>query len=137
MYYVGHSSDPERRLRQHLEGHGSGSNIDKDAWIAELRDAGMLPQMTILEDVADPQTAREREGRSIFHMLRRGEPLTNSQAYFRHLASAAREADLDYLGAPLDAPGWQVLIAAQQKDLRERGNGTALTELDTGDLAWF
>ncbi len=119
LHYIGHSSNPERRLQAHLR-ETRGSNPDKEAWVAELREFELRPRLTILEHVAVADAVREREDRWIFHHLRRGEPLTNWQAYFRHLARAARESSLDYLTAPLDDEGWMPLVEAWNMDLDER-----------------
>ncbi len=120
--YVGYSSDPCKRFREHLRGKADG-NEEKEAWIAELRDAGTRPELVILEEVEDPRAVREREDRWILHHLHRGEPLTNWQAAFEHLAKAVRETELDYLSAPLSADGWQVLLEALRMDQRERLRG--------------
>ncbi len=120
IYYVGHSSNPERRLRDHLKGGEHGTNPDKSAWIAELRDAEMIPRLVILEDVGDSQTVREREARWILEHLRRGEPLTNWQAYFEHLATATTAADFDLLSEPVDSERWRPLLDAWQLDLSTR-----------------
>lgn len=119
IYYVGHSGQPERRLQRHLWG-GEGSNSDKAAWITELRDLGLRPQLVILEEVAVAETVREREDRWILHHLRRGEPLTNWQASFHHLAAAVRRSVLDFLAASLDDAGWMALVEAWEADLADR-----------------
>lgn len=119
IHYIGQSANPQRRLQGHLQERG-GSNADKEAWIAELRDVAMRPRLLILEHVAVAAAAREREDRWILHHLRKGEPLTNWQAYFRHLADAVRRSSLDYLTAPLDDAGWLPLIEAWHSDLDER-----------------
>jgi len=120
IYYVGRSNNPDRRLRDHLKGGEHETNPDKDAWIAELRDAEMKPQLVIVEDVADPQAVLEREARWILELLRRGEPLTNWQAYFNYLTKATRAADFDLLSEPVDSERWRPLLDAWRMDLSTR-----------------
>ncbi len=122
--YVGCSSDPAKRLREHLRSKAD-NNEEKMAWIAELRDASMLPRLVILEEVEDSQRAWEREDRWILYHLHGGEPLTNWQASFEHLAKAVLETELDYLSAPLSADVWGVLVGALRMDQRERLRGGA------------
>jgi hypothetical protein len=119
IHYIGQSANPQRRLQRHLQERG-GSNAGKEAWIAELRGVAARPQLLILEHVTVAATAREREDRWILHHLRKGAPLTNWQAYFRHLAAAVRRSSLDYLTAPLDDAGWLPLFEAWHSDLDER-----------------
>lgn len=120
IYYVGHSGNLERRMRDHLKVGGRDSNVDKDAWIAELRVAEMKPRLVILEDVRDSQTVREREARWILEQLRRGEPLTNWQAYFQYLSEATTAADFNLLTEPVDSERWRPLLDAWQLDLSAR-----------------
>lgn len=120
IYYVGRSNNPERRLRDHLQGGGQKTNTDMDAWIAELRDAEMLPRLITLEDVQDPQMVLEREARWILEQLRRGEPLTNWQAYFEYLAEATRGVTFDLLSEPLNSERWSPLLDAWRLDISAR-----------------
>lgn len=134
FYYVGYTGNPKRRLSDHIKGTGD-RNPDKDAWIAELHVAGLLPEIVVLEEVKDPATTREREDRWIYHLLHQGDPLTNWQAYFRHLAKAVRETEMDYLSAPFDTGGWRALVEAHRRDAGERRDGIALAEIV--DSTWL
>jgi hypothetical protein len=74
-FYVGQTSNPERRYKQHIR-HVDNCNPQKDAWVDEIVGAGLQPVMVILEQVSF-QEVNDREWWHILSGIRRGWPLTN------------------------------------------------------------
>lgn len=75
--YVGKSVHPRERYKQHVK--GGESNLHKGRWIADLRRAGLKPEMIILEETTEAEwEARERHW--IKQGLDSGWPLTNIAA---------------------------------------------------------
>jgi len=73
--YVGRTFDPQDRFQCHIY-HKSG-NKDKVSWISELRQAGLLPQMEVVEQVSPDANAGKREKYWILHYTEQGEILFN------------------------------------------------------------
>lgn len=73
--YVGITDDPNERYSQHIL--VKGTNGRKDAWIDQLLQEGVRPQMKIVEIVEDEQEARKREGELIRRYLEQNIPITN------------------------------------------------------------
>jgi hypothetical protein len=74
IHYVGKSDSPKARYSSHLR--DDCSNHHKTAWIAALRDAGLRPELVILQEVqADQWDKAERKW--IADGLSMGWPLTN------------------------------------------------------------
>ncbi len=59
--YVGCSSNPDVRLRQHLQRSHSWSNQAKVDWIAQLESVGLSPILEILEIVQCGEKSADRE----------------------------------------------------------------------------
>lgn len=74
--YIGISTDPERRLKQHLR--RKTTNFKMKLWLQELEQLGLEPTLTILErDIQGVQKARERETYWIQFYRRQHAPLLN------------------------------------------------------------
>lgn len=73
--YVGRTTDPETRYRQHL--NCDGNNTEKNTWIRELREQDLRPQMLILETIKGRAYSKEREAHVIHAYIKAGAPLTN------------------------------------------------------------
>jgi len=74
-HYVGQSVNPAARFKHHLNAR---DNRFKSRWMKELRLAGMLPKLVILEECID-EIASEREAYWIAKLYFEGSPLTNKQ----------------------------------------------------------
>lgn len=74
--YVGITTTPNRRLRNHIDDSDT-LNMEKRAWIRELMEEGLVPDMKIIEHVRTRKEALEREGYWIRHYLQQGIPITN------------------------------------------------------------
>jgi len=75
--YVGITTRLEVRFTQHLNGIND-INEHKTAWIQELKEQGLQPQMRIIETVDSREKARERERYWVRHYLDQNIQLTNS-----------------------------------------------------------
>ena len=84
--YVGITSNPNARLKRHLE--DVDTNPAKFAWISELATEGFEPRLHILEIVDSLKLAREREKYWVDHYLSSSEQLLNIQ-----LAGDGREIE--------------------------------------------
>jgi hypothetical protein len=73
--YVGMSKDVIQRFGQHLSAL-QGNEI-KGAWLHELRQEGLMPMLTIIEDNLSRQEAVVRERYWIQHYRNAGSQLTN------------------------------------------------------------
>jgi excisionase family DNA binding protein len=74
--YVGIAQDIYQRYAQHLSQIPS-SNEKKEAWISELRAAGIVPRLIVFEANVSKTIIYEREAYWIQYYLARGEKLTN------------------------------------------------------------
>jgi hypothetical protein len=73
--YVGIAQDVYRRYAQHLiDPH---PNDIKNAWMREIKNAGFLPTLILLESDISKARIYEREKHRIHHYLAQGAPLTN------------------------------------------------------------
>jgi DNA-binding Xre family transcriptional regulator len=73
IYYIGIAQDVYRRYAQHINyPHRNGQ---KNAWMEDLKEAGMVPTLLILE--TDPDNIYDRERYWIQHYLNLEMPLTN------------------------------------------------------------
>lgn len=76
--YVGITNDVYARFRQHL--HCDGNNLEKDAWIKELKSSQLMLIMRTLEVVDDIVKARGREKYWIQHYKSLGACLFNKKS---------------------------------------------------------
>jgi uncharacterized protein YjhX (UPF0386 family) len=74
--YVGITATPNRRWRSHIDDSDT-QNWEKRAWIRELMEEGLVPDMQTIERVRTREEALEREEYWIRHYLQQGIPLTN------------------------------------------------------------
>jgi predicted GIY-YIG superfamily endonuclease len=75
MRYIGIAKNVYRRYAQHLvEPH---HNKNKNEWIEEMKKAGHIPTLTILESGLTNAMARKQEQYWIQHYIGLGAPLTN------------------------------------------------------------
>jgi len=75
IHYIGIAKDVYKRYAQHL--NRPHANKDKNAWMAEIKAAGVVPTLAILESNVDEITIYEREKYWIQYYLSQGAPLTN------------------------------------------------------------
>jgi len=73
--YVGKAKDVHSRYGQHLV--FPHKNIAKDAWLAELKAAGILPELLIIESNIEDSSSWNREKHWIEYYLAQGSQLTN------------------------------------------------------------
>lgn len=73
--YVGLTNDVYARFSQHLR--CDSSNISKNAWIQELKDANQMLIMRTIDSVETFEQARERERYWIKHHMKQGCSLLN------------------------------------------------------------
>jgi DNA-binding Xre family transcriptional regulator len=66
-----------KRYAQHL--NRPHANEEKNAWMEDVKQAGMVPTLTILESCKDESTARDREIYWIHYCIKQGAPLTNKR----------------------------------------------------------
>ena len=59
--YVGKSTSPSSRLREHIKESQARQNTEKKIWIADLLARGLQPVMAIVASYAEEAPARERE----------------------------------------------------------------------------
>lgn len=57
--YVGASMHPEKRYAQHIAGHGA--TLERSEWLAELRAAGLRPDLRIFAEPTDDWQQVERD----------------------------------------------------------------------------
>lgn len=95
IFYIGHSSRPELRRSQHLEGEDSLSGLT----IRQIQSAGQAPFFVILEECETKERALMAEIFWIELMSARGAPLTNCQNYGGYVE---REAERGRLGNDLE-----------------------------------
>jgi len=93
--WIGLTSNLKARTVEHLHG-GKRSNPSKQAWVAELKAAGLYPIVEVIEEV-DNKAAQERE----LHWLRfyqlEGEPLLNQSEIITSAKRAGRRStNLEY-----------------------------------------
>lgn len=74
--YVGITATPNHRLQRHIDDSDT-SNMEKRAWIRELMEEGLVPDMKIIETVRTRKEALAREGYWIRHYLQQGIPIIN------------------------------------------------------------
>lgn len=74
IHYVGMAQDVHKRYDQHV--NHPQNNKKKNAWIEELKEAGMVPTLIILEET-DAEHVHDRELYWIQHYLDLGMPLVN------------------------------------------------------------
>ena len=72
--YIGQTSTPGRRLKQHLRTRGKSDTSNINLWLASLRDQGLVPRMLELEIVDEGD---EGEVRWVAEYQSRGAPLLN------------------------------------------------------------
>jgi predicted GIY-YIG superfamily endonuclease len=75
VHYVGLTEDVYQRFQAHI--NCTGSNVAKNAWITEMRQANVLVQMVELERAEDLGTARIREMYWIQHYQHLQHPIKN------------------------------------------------------------
>jgi hypothetical protein len=73
--YIGIARDVYKRYAQHL--NHPHTNDRKNAWMAEIKQAGIVPALTILESNVEEAIIHERERHWIHHYLTLNAPLTN------------------------------------------------------------
>lgn len=73
--YIGIARDVYKRYAQHL--NRPHPNEAKNAWMDEIKQAGVVPTLAILETDIDATGIYEREKHWIQHYLELGAPLTN------------------------------------------------------------
>lgn len=73
--YIGIAQDVYKRYAQHL--NNPHANNIKNSWMDALKNAGLVPTLTILEADIDEAMARFREDYWIQYHLDQGAPLTN------------------------------------------------------------
>lgn len=95
IFYIGHSSRPELRRSQHLEGEDSLSGLT----IRQIQGAGHVPGFVILEACETKERALMAEIFWIELMAARGAPLTNCQNYGGYVE---RQAERARLGSDLE-----------------------------------
>src|SRR5947209_2300308 len=90
--YVGITRKMYKRYAQHFyEIHQSEQ---KKAWLEEIKNAGLVPMLTILETDIDESIVREREKYWIQYYLSLGSPLVNIQ----HVSVAPHEHEKERYG---------------------------------------
>lgn len=91
VYYVGLSVDAENRLNGHLT--GSGDSLQARKWFLELRKAGLVPILRILEKIEPSSKAQtlacEKELYWIRELARQSQPLLNVLGLTRPYMPAA------------------------------------------------
>lgn len=93
VHYIGQAKNVYRRFAQHLnEPH---RNKGKDTWMDDIKAAGIVPTLAILESNIDPSVIDERERYWIKRHLAQGAPLTN----IAHGPRAGQEFETDYVTA--------------------------------------
>lgn len=75
VFYVGVTSDVERRFQQHID--CSDFNFKKNTRIQDILDTGLYPGLIVLEENIDAVLAGQRETRWIQHYRDLDAPLTN------------------------------------------------------------
>jgi len=123
--YIGLTSNPKRRLKDHCKGLAPQSIPSDDSivdspkreWIAALRAQGLKPLMEILEEVNPPEQVVIRELRWFLHYLQAGAPLTNGEMmYSRFLSCIAQSMTCDFLNEPVGSEVWSDLQWAMRED---------------------
>lgn len=76
--YIGKSSDPARRLQEHLNAATKGGKYYAANWLRKLQSQSLVPTVVVLEVVAPGQDWAEAERRQIAEHRAAGYPLTNS-----------------------------------------------------------
>src|SRR5712691_11598446 len=141
IFYVGYSTRPETRYREHcgsvrfekedaflskliLAEQGADPKINaydvKCRWIRFIKANGRTVQMEIVEEVAPGRNGWERERRWMFHCLQQGYPLANTEAKCVSMVSTLqRHPDLSVLREPFESPLWNPVVEAYERDKRK------------------
>lgn len=109
VHYVGKAKNVYRRFAQHLI--APHHNEQKDAWMDDIKAAGIAPFLITLETDVDVSMENERERYWIEYYLALGAPLTN----IAHGPCASVEVSTDYISAH-DAA--QILSAKHHRPVR-------------------
>lgn len=75
--YVGQSIDPETRLHQHLSGKSLDGNYSKAVWLYEMRQAGVQPELVILQKCSQWGEADQAEKEWIRQLIEDDHPILN------------------------------------------------------------
>ena len=76
--YIGISTNPVRRYKQHISEAGSGS-IAKESWLQGLTHLQIIPALTLIDETKTEHEARSRETFWIDYYRRKGAQLLNTQ----------------------------------------------------------
>ena len=138
IFYVGYSTRPEIRYREHCGGNlfnkedaflskhnlakmGADPKVRaydvKEQWIRFIKANGKTVQMEIVEKVAPEKNGWERERRWIYYCLQRGYPLANVEAKCTNMVLALqRHPHLNVLDEPFESRLWNPIIEAHERD---------------------
>ena len=78
--YVGQTVDVEKRRFQHLDGRYLHGNLSKALWMEDLKKAGLVPDLTILEKCESFPAANAAEKEWIRKLIADDHPLLNKAA---------------------------------------------------------
>jgi excisionase family DNA binding protein len=114
VYYVGISIDASARFYAHLNDEGA-CNVQKRAWIAELRQAGISPLLKVLETIEAGSNAYavacEQENYWIAELSRSGNPLLNVIGITR-----------SYIPIGVRIPGFPAYNSTKARQKKEKGD---------------
>src|SRR5215469_11066715 len=83
--YIGVAKNLKQRLNQHV--NVGGGNSEKDNWIQQLLNDGLMPSIRVLETVETKDIAHKREAYWIQYYTKLGEQLTNISRHKRKVRS--------------------------------------------------
>lgn len=101
--YIGKAKNLKRRFGHHMV--ADGSNSEKDSWMQELINVGLMPSFKTLETVEARKDANEREAYWIRYYAERGERLTNIVHHNKRNKRIARGPEPHYSGPEYIALG--------------------------------
>lgn len=67
--YVGNTKHPKTRLKQHIKDAENRQNTEKQRWIKNLREKGLIPEMEILEKIENDELARKVEEETVIKYI--------------------------------------------------------------------
>jgi predicted GIY-YIG superfamily endonuclease len=117
LHYVGMTTNPTKRYKQHLRASSSRS---LSQWIQQLATQGLKPIMLLFEEnIPDEQTAREREKYWIAFFAKNNHPLENfshNEEYLRKRAEEQAFAEQEARALARLTPEEQVKLSALNEE---------------------
>src|SRR5260221_8710574 len=117
--YIGIILNLHKRYAQHLLYPHKAEGEEKNTWLEELEEQGLLPTLTVLESGLSKETIYKREAYWIIHYVQSGIPLTNvfHATYAPIEATGSRPITEDDISASEVARIWNERAKVENKEV--------------------